>query len=89
MVTSPENTYPRGKHGEIKIHRSSACEKNCVTRHKTASTNDAILKLDIHSIYDLDQKKYMCVFGHMSKKSRVGRSALNFFFFFNYRQNRK
>jgi hypothetical protein len=25
IVTSPENTYPRGKHGEIKVHRSSAC----------------------------------------------------------------
>ena len=24
----------------------------------------------------------MCVYGHMSKKSRVGRSALIFFFFF-------
>ena len=23
--TSPENMYPRGKHGEIKVHRSSAC----------------------------------------------------------------
>ena len=22
---TPENTYPRGKHGEIKVHRSSAC----------------------------------------------------------------
>ena len=21
----PENTFPRGKHGEIKVHRSSAC----------------------------------------------------------------
>jgi hypothetical protein len=29
----------------------------------------------------------MCVYCHMSKKSRVGRSAL--IFFFNYRQNRK
>ena len=39
------------------------------------------------------QKKYMCVYCHMSKKYRVGRSALFFFFFFffflNYRQNRK
>ena len=25
IVTSPENTYPCGKHGEIKVHRSSAC----------------------------------------------------------------
>ena len=25
IVTSPENTYPRGKHGENKVHRSSAC----------------------------------------------------------------
>ena len=24
----------------------------------------------------------MCVYGHTSKKSRIGRSALNFFFFF-------
>ena len=24
IVTSPENTYPRGKHGEIKVHRSNA-----------------------------------------------------------------
>ena len=26
IVTSPENAYPRGKHGAIKVHRSSACE---------------------------------------------------------------
>ena len=26
LHTSPENTYPRGKHGEIKVHQSSACE---------------------------------------------------------------
>jgi hypothetical protein len=25
IVTSPENTYPRGKNEEIKVHRSSAC----------------------------------------------------------------
>jgi hypothetical protein len=25
IVTSPENTYPRGKHGEIKAHRSNVC----------------------------------------------------------------
>ena len=25
IVTSPENTYPRGKLGEIKVHRSNAC----------------------------------------------------------------
>ena len=25
IVTSPENTYPRGKHGQIKVHRSNAC----------------------------------------------------------------
>ena len=30
----------------------------------------------------LDQKKNMCVYGHMSKKSRVGRLVLIFFFFF-------
>jgi hypothetical protein len=24
IITSPENTYPRGKHGEIKVHRSNA-----------------------------------------------------------------
>ena len=28
------------------------------------------------------KKKYMCVYCHMSTKSRVGRSALIFFFFF-------
>ena len=28
------------------------------------------------------KKKYMCVFCHMSKKSRVGRLGLSFFFFF-------
>ena len=31
-------------------------------------------------------KKNICVYCHMSKKSRVGRSAI---IFFNYRQNRK
>ena len=31
IVTSPENTYPRGKHGEIKVHRSNACGFNCVS----------------------------------------------------------
>ena len=35
----------------------------------------------------LGKKKNMCVYCHMSKKSRVGRSALIFFFY--YRQNRK
>ena len=25
IVTIPENTYPCGKHGEIKVHRSNAC----------------------------------------------------------------
>ena len=25
IVTIPENTYPGGKHGEIKVHRSNAC----------------------------------------------------------------
>ena len=34
------------------------------------------------------QKKYMCVYCHMSKKSRVGRSGLIFFYYY-YRQNRK
>jgi hypothetical protein len=28
IVTSPENTYPRGKHGEIKVHRSNTCGNN-------------------------------------------------------------
>ena len=27
IVTSPENTYPRGKHEEIKVHRSNACDQ--------------------------------------------------------------
>ena len=31
IVTSPENTYPRGKHGKIKVHRSSACDKTGLT----------------------------------------------------------
>ena len=36
------------------------------------------------------KKKYMCVYCHMSKKSRVGRSGLFFFFYYYYyRQNRK
>ena len=37
------------------------------------------------------KKKYLCVYCHMSKKSRVGRSGLIFFIFFiiYYRQNRK
>ena len=30
IVTSPENTYPRGKHGEIKVHRSNACDMSWV-----------------------------------------------------------
>jgi hypothetical protein len=28
IVTSSENMYPRGKHGEIKVHRSNACDQN-------------------------------------------------------------
>ena len=49
-------------------------------------------KTDRHDITEILQdvalniirpkKKYMCVYCHMSKKSRVGRSALIFFFFF-------
>ena len=30
IVTSPENTYPRGKHGEINVHRSSACVSHII-----------------------------------------------------------
>ena len=36
----------------------------------------------IHQMFILRPKKYMCVYCHMSKKSRVGRSGLIFFFFF-------
>ena len=35
----------------------------------------------IQAFFPLGQKKYMCVYCHMSKKSRVGRSVLIFFFF--------
>jgi hypothetical protein len=28
IVTSPENRYPRGKHGEIKVHRSNARDQD-------------------------------------------------------------
>ena len=30
IATSPENTYPRGKHGGIKVHRSNACGHGCL-----------------------------------------------------------
>ena len=30
IVTSPENTYLSGKHGEIKVHRSNACDMSWV-----------------------------------------------------------
>ena len=33
-------------------------------------------------MYHKAKKKYMCVYCHMSKKSRVGWSGLIFFFFF-------
>ena len=31
IVTSPENTYPRGKHGEIKVHRSNVYAFNNIS----------------------------------------------------------
>jgi hypothetical protein len=33
IATSPENTYPRGKHGEIKVHLSNACGNYCSLIH--------------------------------------------------------
>ena len=36
--------------------------------------------LHVYNIPILGQKKYMCVYCHMSKKSRVGRLGLIFFF---------
>ena len=44
----------------------------------------------MHKFIGQAKKKYMCVYCHMSKKSRVGRSGLIFFFFFfYYRHDRK
>jgi hypothetical protein len=34
----------------------------------------------IFFFFDMAKQKNMCVYGHMSKKSRVGRSALIFYF---------
>jgi hypothetical protein len=39
------------------------------------------LFIEINLFYTKAKKKYMCVYCHMSKKSRVGRSALIFFFY--------
>jgi len=41
----------------------------------------AKVKMTLKLVLLLGQKKNMCVYCHMLKKSRVGRSALNFFFF--------
>ena len=40
------------------------------------------LSLTFTFTFDKAKKKYMCVYCHMSKQSRAGRSALIFFFFF-------
>ena len=40
--------------------------------------NNMLLRADV---IDKAKKKYMCVYCHMSKKSRVGRSGFIFFFF--------
>ena len=40
------------------------------------------LKSTVYHENDKAKKKYMCVYCHMSKKSRGGRSGLIFFFFF-------
>ena len=40
--------------------------------------NNMLLRADV---IDKAKKKYMCVYCHMSKKSRVGRSGLLLFFF--------
>jgi hypothetical protein len=46
-------------------------------------------KIVHHALFvNIRTKKNMCVYCHMSKKSRVGRSGL-IIFFINYRQNRK
>ena len=39
-------------------------------------------ELEQINFYSKAKQKNMCVYGHMSKKSRVDRSALIFFFFF-------
>jgi hypothetical protein len=38
IVTSPENTYPRGKHGESKLHRSNACDLNNISSNALTNT---------------------------------------------------
>jgi hypothetical protein len=41
-----------------------------------------VFSFDPHSPFDKAKKKYMCVYCHMSKKSRVGGSGLIFFSLF-------
>ena len=49
-----------------------------VKRHIKVS----IVSFFFHFFFIRPKKIYMCVYCHMSKKSRVGRSGLIFFFFF-------
>ena len=59
----------------------------CQVQHFKLKLADGYRSLYYNNTYHFDticasgkKKKYMCVYCHMSKKSRVGRSALIFFF---------
>jgi hypothetical protein len=57
--------------GESGLIREVTCGESSLIREVTFGESDLIRS----------KKKYMCDYDHMSKKSRVGRSALIFFFF--------
>ena len=66
--------------GESGLIREVTCGESSLIREVTFGESDLIRS----------KKKYMCDYDHMSKKSRVGRSALIFFFFYiRYWQTQK
>ena len=76
---------------DVKNKKKSSClVKPDSKASRIKSLKSSALHNDSYFIFqtDLRPKKNMCVYCHMSKKSRVGRSGLIFFFFY-YRQNRK
>ena len=68
-VTSPENTYPRGKHGEIKVHRSNACvrkyEKSTMSL-KGISRFEITRISNIDVISNVDAKKMLSILFNLS-----------------------
>ena len=76
------NTQQHEPHKKPCVNSSSFHWKLTCSRHDIAENLLSWHKQESFTQpqYCKAKQKYMCVYGHMSKKSRVGRSALIFFF---------